>query len=287
METGETEQVRKRRRPRPALRGTIGAVSGAAAVAAPYCFEAIQPHGPAISSASLAVVAAISALAGFGGGATLYVTGKSELYETIRAEKETQNSLRLRTRRLEVLTVQELLADALNELIGSSEAKQIQYLGRFVQAAAEGTARATAAMQDSEDVEVRAVFIEYSEVDETFVRGPMAGQRPPIDFLSTQADDFYKAAKKLMDIRLEPYVIGDNETTDSDITRLRLPGGSSHYVRVRVASGERKFGLLCIDTWGTNFMSKSEIEPVLAIAKILAAGLTVQGSGVRKRGDSQ
>jgi hypothetical protein len=87
-----------------------------------------------------------------------------------------------------------------------------------------------------------------------------------------QDNDFTRAASRFMDRNL-PYYLGDQTTVDPDILALELPRDVKHFLRVRVTSGDRKFGLLCIDMWRSNAPNPADITSILAIAKLLGAGL--------------
>lgn len=272
-------------RPRPLLRGILLGLAGALAAAATRYDALAKPGGRSVFWLPLVIAIGAVIVAGFAAGAVLYWPAKKELNEAERADAEASKAVeqakradRILARRDEILAVLALLAEGQSELVSAASEKRSEYLGRFKERAVEGTVRVTRLLQESEDVEVRGMFIEYDESpragEPQLIRGPMNGQRPLIDMRLEGDDDFSRAVLKFMAQKSPQFYVGDPNETHPDIQRLRFNDGADHFLRMKVTSRLRAYGLLCVDTWGTATLSREDIAPVLAIAKLLAAGLS-------------
>jgi hypothetical protein len=258
------------RKPNPLLRGTVVGL-GAAVIPALNRYDALsKPHGPKILGTPLTISLIAVFVVGLGAGAAVYWAAAKDRAELDRADDELERADR---RRLEVLKVVELLADAQSVLIGAAPERRDEQLGRFKSTTVEGSVRITRALQRGTDVDVRAVLLEYdSSRIPPFTPGAAAGELLPPEITFDQDNDFFRAARRLMEGDL-PYYLGDENSMDPDARNLRLPRDVKHYLRIRVISGDHKFGILCIDMWKSQAPNQADITPILAIAKLLGAGL--------------
>jgi hypothetical protein len=258
--------------------------SGTATTTALGAYIALsKPGGTSILWIPLTISIIAVIVAGFAAGAAIYWTGKKELRESERADREASKAAtqgnradRVIARRGDILSTLEGLADFQGQLVVARPDKRSEYIGRFKERAVENAVSVTRLLQESDAVEVRAILIEY-DVDEDgrphFVRGPMSGQHPLIDLRLQPGADFSRAALKFIDNESTLFYVGDSTSTHQDIAPLRFPDSADHFLRARVVSGRKRYGIMCVDTWGTTVLARDDISPVLAIVKLLAAGL--------------
>jgi hypothetical protein len=289
---GAAEGAKKR--PRPLLRGLIAALCGAIAAVATRYDALSKPGGRSVLWLPIVIAVVVTLAAGIAAALTLYLPAKKELNEAARADDEALNAQRqgLRASRILIKRDQALaglrdLSERQNELIAAKPTRRPELTGLFKQKAVEGAASTVQLFQESDEVKVRAILIEYNgplevvskkahaltdQEEPLFVPGPMSGQ--PLFGLKFDAnDDFSRAALKLINSDTPPFYLADASENDPDIVKLALPGRADHFLRIRIASGPRKYGLLCVDTWGTQALTENEVAPALAIAKLLSAGL--------------
>jgi len=252
-----------------------------------------KPGGRPILWLPLLVSTGAMIAAGIITSAPVYWAAREKRIEFDRSQEES-NSERLREALQEIVVELEILADANNELVAAPQHARAEYVGRFKQSIVEGAVRATRAVYVAK-VPVRAIFIEYDEALDERIRQEQgatpgknsphkspftvlafAGKPPPSNLNLDTDDDFCDYARKFLTEEAAPFFLADKSEKGTEKSQLRFPDEADHYIRARVASGQRKFGLICIDIWHTDPPNRAEIEPiVLMLVKLLGAAIAV------------
>ena len=272
-----------RKAPRPLIRGLVGGVGGAAALAATRYDALSKPGGPPILWEPLLLAAFFVSLAALGAGAALYWTGKKELREFEAAHSESRRADKLVADRTRIMAAVNAISDTLNNLTALKGSPALtEFIGRYKQIATDSIAAVTYLLQGGGDVAVRVMFAEYDEAQQSLVmdgsqlvalRGPEGKQWPLSDLrLDTHHVAVVNAAAAFLKEPVE-YRQGDSETSSPEIVHLRSPDNPDHYVRLKVCTGQRVFGVVFVDMWGSTLLPRTDMHPILSVTRILAAGL--------------
>jgi hypothetical protein len=297
---------RDRSRPRPLLRATIAGVGAAVAAGATRYDALTKPGGPGILWRPLLVSSVIVVVAALVGGIIVYWSAKKERQEydkrqleEARAEAEAENAREQRKltdqnarSRAQILAAISTVADVQTRLVGAASAPTIrEYVGRYKQLVVECIAEVGYALQTQGEVAIRAMLCDFDQRTGILTadgsqliasRGSDMGQWPPSDLKFDGDHPLVEACQRFL-VGLEEYHIGDSTaTTSRDIQRLRSPDDPQYYVRVKLTSGDRILGMVFVDVWGSIFLSRAEIQPILTLARMLAAGLAATEQRLRR-----
>lgn len=225
------------------------------------------------------------------GGFTLYLTGRKELaehqkeIEKARADDEQVRLAKQIRSQAGILATINAVAYAQNRIIDSAApAVRLELVGRFKQIVVEGIRSIVILLQAAEDGEaaVRVMFCESPDGRSVVIdggqwaaeQGPALGQWAMSE-LKFSPDDPFVAAVNAFLMSGDEYVAADTGTAiNPNSARLRSPDVPNHWLRMRVCCKGRLFGVLCIDVWGSRLLPRADIEPILAVGRILAAGLS-------------
>lgn len=292
------------KRPRPALRAAIGGVCGAIAAGASRYDSLTHIHHLALVSMPVLVSVLTILGGGIAGGYALYLTGRKDLLEHLknlgnaRADDAAEKARREQERvagqvrsRVGVLAVINGIADAQNRMIGSvGQAGLQQMVGRFKQLVVDGIRSIVSLLHevDGGEMAVRVMFCETLDGQLVTIDGsqPAAeqgsplGQLPMTEMKFSADEPFVLAANGFLVGPVE-CATGDAATSMStlaaggrDNLKLRSPDDPTYWLRVKICSPQRVFGVLFVDLWGTGLVPQWDIQPILAVSRMLAAGLS-------------
>jgi hypothetical protein len=269
----------------------LAAVAAAVMVGAERWWDILFSEQPPADSTSIIVVAALwSAGAAMAAGMATYFPLRRQRSDAAALRQRDQEARRqaraaedVRTGLLSMLvTATAAHALLVQEIVAAGVSAPTHNAAGQLQSTVVSLAENAVRQMHREDVRVRVAYVRRhpDRTPQWAIEG-VAGRH--LDYRIEDGGPFAVAVAGMLDATDPPLVYGPR----AEAGVWQLPGDADRFARVPVTLGPYKFGLLCVDIWGSTNLDQENLLPLMSLARILSSGLvmaTLQALGTSPQG---